>query len=312
MTVRGATGANVAIGVQLPEIERRVPWTELVAIAHTAEAVGVDSLWLGDHLLYDLPGGGARGPWEVWTSLAALAAVTDRIVLGPLVASLGFHDPAMLAKMAATVDGVSGGRLVVGVGAGWNQREYRAFGLPFDRRVERFETAFHIVRRLLAGEVVDHAGPFHRLERCVIDPPPARPGGPPLMVGSIGPRMLGITLPHVAMWNVWYSQYGNTAAGLRDVVDTVHERARAVGRDPATLQGSAAVYVQTPLGRGRAMGDDAMSAPPIRGTAAEVADQLLGWCAPGIDHLQLVVDPIDVGSVEWLADVLDLMRRRSG
>ena len=139
----------VSIGVQLPEVERRVPWPELVAMARTAEAVGFDSIWLGDHLLYDLPDGTPRGPWEVWTSLAALAAATDRILLGPLVASLGFHDPAMLAKMAATVDGVSGGRLVVGVGAGWNEREYRAFGLPFDRRVDRFEEAFGIVRRLL-------------------------------------------------------------------------------------------------------------------------------------------------------------------
>ena len=175
------------IGVQLPEIERRVGWSELSVMARTAEAVGFDSLWVGDHLLYDLPDGSVRGPWEVWTSLAALAALTQRVAIGPLVASVGFSEPAVLAKKAATIDAISGGRLIVGLGAGWNEREYRAFGLPFDHRVARFEEAFGIIRRLLMGETVDHSGRFYALERCVIDPPPSRAGGPPLMVGSIGP-----------------------------------------------------------------------------------------------------------------------------
>lgn len=278
-------------------------------MARTAEAVGFDHLWLGDHLLYDFPDGSSRGPWEVWTSLAALAAATDRILLGPLVASLGFHDPAMLAKMAATVDAISGGRLVFGMGAGWNEREYRAFGLPFDRRVDRFEEAFGLIRRLLAGDTVDHVGDFYRLERCVIDPPPTRPGGPLLMVGSIGPRMLGITLPHVQMWNVWYSQYGNTPTGLRAVVEGVAERCVEIGVDPAAVEGSAAVYVQTPHGVGRTMGDAAMGAEPVRGDAAEIAGRLTELAATGVAHLQLVVDPIDLASIEWLADVLSRLRR---
>ena len=167
---------SMQVGVQLPEVERHVPWPEYIAMAQTAERVGFDSLWLGDHLLYDLPDGTPRGPWEVWTSLAAIAASTERIELGPLVASLSFHDPAMLAKMAATVDALAGGRLIVGVGAGWNEREYRAFGLPFGRRVDRFEEAFGVVRRLLAGETVSEEGEFFRHERCLIDPPPVSPG----------------------------------------------------------------------------------------------------------------------------------------
>src|SRR3954463_2468498 len=118
------------VGIQLPEVEWEVPFPELIEMARTAEGVGFDSLWLGDHLLYDLKVG-PRGPWEVWTSLAALAAPTDRILLRPLVAPAGFHDPAMLAKQAATVDAISGGRLILGLGSGWNEREYRAFGFPF-------------------------------------------------------------------------------------------------------------------------------------------------------------------------------------
>lgn len=300
---------RLSVGIQLPEVERRVSWPELILMARTAEAVGFDSLWLGDHLLYDLPDGTHRGPWEVWTSLAALAAATETVLLGPLVASLGFHDPAMLAKMAATVDAISGGRLVLGVGAGWNEREYRAFGLPFDRRVDRFEESFHLVRRLLAGELVDHVGPHYRLERCVVDPPPVRPGGPPLMVGSIGPRMLGITLPHVRMWNVWFSQYRNTPEGLASIVARVHEQLERIGRPTDEVEGTACVFVQTPAGRGRTMGDPEMSAPPLRGDASEVADQLRAMALPGIGHLQLVVDPIDVASIEWLADVLGRLRR---
>jgi alkanesulfonate monooxygenase SsuD/methylene tetrahydromethanopterin reductase-like flavin-dependent oxidoreductase (luciferase family) len=207
---------QLLVGVQLPEVEWEVPFPELIRMAQSAEAVGFDSVWLGDHLLYDLAVG-PRGPWEVWTSLAALAASTERVLLGPLVASAGFHEPAMLAKQAATVDGISGGRLILGLGSGWNEREYRAFGFPFDRRVSRFEEAFTIIRTLLADGEIDFTGEFYRVENCVLHPRASRPGGPPLMVGSTRPRMLSITLPHVDAWNVWWSDYGNTPAGFAEL-----------------------------------------------------------------------------------------------
>ena len=179
-----------------------------------------------------MPGGATRGPWEAWTTLAALAAVTERVEIGPLVASTGFHNPAMLAKQAATVDAISGGRLILGLGAGWNEREYRAFGFPFDRRVARFAEALTIISTLLSDGRIDFAGEFHRLEDCVLDPPPARPGGPPLMVGSTGPRMLAIALPVVDCWNVWYSHYGNTVEGFHRHCLRVEELVAAAGRAP--------------------------------------------------------------------------------
>src|ERR1700754_2509401 len=154
-------------------------------MARAAEECGFGSLWLGDHLLYDAP---QRGPWEAFTLLSALAAVTSDIVLGPLVACAAFHPPGLLAKMASTIDEVSGGRFCLGVGAGWNTREFAAFGLPYDRRVARFEEAFTIIRGLLAGERVTLAGRFHSAEDAVLLPAPAR--RTPLMVGSNGPRML--------------------------------------------------------------------------------------------------------------------------
>jgi probable F420-dependent oxidoreductase len=296
------------VGIQLPEVERRVEWPELITMARTAEAVGFDSLWLGDHLVYDLPGGVTRGPWEVWTSLAALAAVTERVELGPLVASAGFHAPAMLAKQAATVDAISGGRLILGLGAGWNEREYRAFGFPFDRRVARFEEAFGIIRSLLRDGRVDHEGEFYRLENCVLDPPPARPGGPPLLLGSVGPRMMAIALPHVDAWNVWWADYGNTVDGFTAVRDRVLEACEQAGRDPATVASTAAVLVRLPGGAGRLMGDYAGSnSPPVQGAATEIAAHVAAMADAGADHVQLVVDPITIESIEVLGGVLDAL-----
>jgi alkanesulfonate monooxygenase SsuD/methylene tetrahydromethanopterin reductase-like flavin-dependent oxidoreductase (luciferase family) len=180
------------IGVQLPEVEYEISFADLVAMARLAEQVGFDALWLGDHLLYQLEVG-PRGPWEVWTTLAALATATEQIELGPLVASTSFHAPAMLAKMAATVDAASDGRLILGLGAGWNQREYTAFGFPYDNRVDRFSEAFTIIRTLLREGAIDFHGTYHDVDDCVLHPRSPRPGGPPLLIGSIGPRMQAIT-----------------------------------------------------------------------------------------------------------------------
>ena len=163
------------VGIQLPEVEYEIAFPDLIAMAQLAEQVGFDSIWLGDHLLYDVPVG-PRGPWEVWTALAALAASTERVELGPLVASTSFHAPPMLAKMASTVDAISNGRLVLGVGAGWNLREYTAFGFPYDHRVSRFEEAFTIVRTLLAEGSIDFHGTYYELEDSVLHPRSPRPG----------------------------------------------------------------------------------------------------------------------------------------
>ena len=279
-------------------------------MARTAEGVGFDSLWLGDHLLYDLPGGVTRGPWEAWTALAALAAATERVELGPLVASTSFHAPAMLAKQAATVDAISGGRLIVGLGAGWNEREYRAFGFPYDHRVSRFEEAFTIIRGLLRGGRVDFDGAYYRVEDCVLDPGPARPGGPPLMLGSASPRMMRIGLPHVDAWNVWWSDYGNTPDGFAAVRDRVDEAAVQAGRMPGEVAATAAVLVSLPGGTGRLTGD--VSGGPIRpvqGSPADISGHLEAMAGAGATHLQLVVDPITMGSIEILGDVLATLDR---
>jgi probable F420-dependent oxidoreductase len=293
------------IGIQLPEVEREVRWPEYVAMARAAEEVGFDTLWLGDHLLYRDADGSARGPWEVWTLLSAIAASTTTIKLGPLVAATAFHAPAMLAKMAATVDEVSGGRLIVGLGAGWNETEFAAFGFPFDHRISRFDEAFTIIRTLLAEGRIDFDGQFFQARDCELLPRPATPGGPPLMVGSIGPRMLEITLPHVQQWNVWYRQSNNSPAGLAPILRQVDDACRAVGRDPGTLEKTSAVLVRLQGGAGRIMGDASSAAiAPLEGSPAQIAAGLRAYAELGLAEVQLVVDPITLASIHALAPVL--------
>jgi len=232
----------VRVGVQLPEAERVVRWPEYLAMARAAEETGFESIWLGDHLLYRGDGREERGPLEVWTLLAAIAAVTERATIGPLVACTSFHPPGLIAKMAATVDDVSGGRLVLGLGAGWNETEYRAFGLPYDHRVSRFEESFSIIRRILAGERITAAGRYWSAEDLVLLPPPER--RIPLMIGSNGERMLSIALPYVDWWNTWYAGYGNTVEGFAELNARISAAADLAARDPSGIQRSTAVLVE--------------------------------------------------------------------
>jgi alkanesulfonate monooxygenase SsuD/methylene tetrahydromethanopterin reductase-like flavin-dependent oxidoreductase (luciferase family) len=293
------------VGVQLPEVERIVGWDELRRMAEAAEAIGLDSVWVGDHLLYRFPDAPPRGPWEAWSLLAALAAVTRRVEIGPLVACLNFHNPAVLAKAAAAIDDISGGRLILGVGAGWNQTEFDAFGAPFDHRVSRFEEAFAIVHGLLSDGRVDFRGTYYSAPDCELRPPPSRSGGPPLMVGSMGERMLAITLPHVAAWNAWYQWFGNTVQGYRPMRDAVDAACRTAGRDPADVARTVALLIALPGGTGRKSGKVREEDPdPIEGPPHVVAEVLRSFAAEGVSQVQLVLDPITVESIEALAPVM--------
>jgi alkanesulfonate monooxygenase SsuD/methylene tetrahydromethanopterin reductase-like flavin-dependent oxidoreductase (luciferase family) len=298
------------VGVQLPEIERVAPWDDLARMALTAEALGYDSVWVGDHLLYRHADEAPRGPWEAWTVMAALAAITERVEIGPLVACTSFHNPAMIAKKAATLDEVSGGRLILGLGAGWNEPEYAAFGFPYDHRVSRFEEAFTIIRRLLRGEEVTFAGDYYSVDACLIDPPGPRPEGPPLMVGSGSPRMLDITMPHVQSWNAWYAWFDNHPEKLAPWMRNVDEACDRVGRDPATVERTCAVYVSLSKGTGRkVLNRESEAVKPLTGSPEAMADVLRQFAAAGIGHVQLVMDPITVESIEEFAPVLGILDR---
>jgi probable F420-dependent oxidoreductase len=296
-------GRPLRVGVQLPEVERDVRWPEHLAMARAAEASGFDSVWLGDHLLYRDDGRPERGPWDAWTMLAALAAVTSTVRLGPLVACLAFHPPGLLARMAASLDEIAGGRFVLGVGAGWNEAEFRAFGIPFDHRASRFEEAFEIVRRLLSGDRVTLPGRYWRVEDAVLLPRPARRIR--LMVGSMGERVLRASLPYVDAWNAWYDEYGNTPEGFARANARVSSLASDLGRDPDDIERSACALVV--LDRGSAERPVPEGVPPLEGSMERIAAALRELADAGADEAILVVSPITEASIHGLGEALALL-----
>jgi alkanesulfonate monooxygenase SsuD/methylene tetrahydromethanopterin reductase-like flavin-dependent oxidoreductase (luciferase family) len=222
------------------------------------------------------------------------------------VAATSFHNPAMIAKKAATIEEISGGRLILGLGAGWNQAEYEAYGYPYDHRVSRFEEAFTIIRELLRTGRSDFRGEFYQLADCELLPRGPRPKGPPLMVGSEGPRMLGITLPHVQAWNAWFTWFDNTPDGYRPMRLRIDEACRAAGRDPGEVERSVALFVAFAGAKGRRMGDlDKPDVEPISGEPDVLAERLHEFAEEGVAHVQLVLDPITVDTVRAVAATLE-------
>jgi alkanesulfonate monooxygenase SsuD/methylene tetrahydromethanopterin reductase-like flavin-dependent oxidoreductase (luciferase family) len=291
----------IRVGVQLPEVEWEAQWRDHAAMARTAEEVGFDSIWLGDHHLYREEGR-ESGPWEAWTLLSALAAVTRRVAVGPLEACTAFHAPPVLAKMAATVDEVSGGRLILGLGAGWNEAEFRAFGLPFDHRASRFEEAFEIIRRLLAGERVTVHGRFHQVEDAVLVPAPRR--RPALMVGTEGDRLLHFTLRHADAWNTWFESYGNTVEGFEALNRRVSALAEEVGRAAGEVERSACVLVGLEDAPPRRM---EVPVRPVGGGTRRVAEHLRSLADAGADEAMLVLTPITERSIRAAGETLALL-----
>jgi probable F420-dependent oxidoreductase len=293
------------VGIQLPEVEREVRWPEYAAMARAAEEAGFDSIWVGDHLLYRDDERPERGPWDAWGLLAGLAVVTRRVRIGPLVACAAFSPPAVLAKRAATVDEISGGRLVFGIGAGWNETEFLAFGLPFAERAARFEESFDVIRRLLAGERVSLSGRFVDVRDAVLLPTPAR--RLPLMVGSTGPRVLAATLPWVDTWNTWFDWYGNTAEGFAKGNAEIDAACRSAGRDPAEVERSACVLVVLDRAAGERRRDEGVT--PLEGLPGRIAGALRDLADAGAHEAILVADPITEESIQTLGVVLAQLDR---
>jgi alkanesulfonate monooxygenase SsuD/methylene tetrahydromethanopterin reductase-like flavin-dependent oxidoreductase (luciferase family) len=288
-------------------------WPDLLAIAQRAEAVGFDSLWVADHLLMRFPGRESEpiGAMECWSLLSAVAAATSKVELGPLVSCMNFRNPALLAKMAATVDEISDGRLILGLGAGWHEPEFRAFGSPYDHRVGRFEEAFTIVRTLLRTGQIDYAGTYYRARECELRPRGPRPSGPPLMVGTTGERMLRLTAQHADLWNVDWVNRPTELPPIRAAVDAA---CAEIGRDPATLGRTTAVMIDLPgqaHPSGSWVGPVREGAKPASGTPEELAMLLRAYAQQGISHLQIWLEPNTLAGVEAFAPVLELLDRES-
>jgi len=226
----------VRVGIMI-EGQEGLTWDRWRRIAETAERQGFESLWRSDHL-FSLFGVTDRPGLDTWPSLTALALLTRRIRFGPLVCPITFRHPSMLAREAATVDVLSGGRLELGVGAGWHDREHQAFGIPYPpvgERIRRLDEAIRVIRALWDDGPAQFEGAFYRLEGGVGWPKPVQRPRIPLIVGGKGPRLLTVVATYADEWNCGGSQ---TPAGVRSRTEILEAACRKIGRDPTTIRRS--------------------------------------------------------------------------
>jgi probable F420-dependent oxidoreductase len=287
-------------------IDGRAPrYKEVEAQARKAEEIGLDSFWLADHLLYrrtDTADPEEQGCWEAFTFLSALASATARITLGPLVAATSFRNPALLAKMADSLDEITGGRFILGIGAGWHQPEYDAFGFPFDHRAARFEEAVQIIAPLLREGRVDFAGQYYTARDCVLRPRGPTPGGPKIWIGGRRPRMLELTARYADAWNtVWHPQPEGVVAQYEEF----KAACARVGTNPARVELTAGTFARVLL-PGEQSSDDWKH---FAGSAEEVAAQLKRFADVGVKHLVVIRGTPGVEGVTRMAPVLAALDR---
>jgi probable F420-dependent oxidoreductase len=297
------------IGVVLPisqEDGMAAPPTypEVRAVALAAEAAGFDSLWVYDHLLFRFDGE-TTGIHEAWTVLSAIAEATTRVELGTIVMCTSFRNPALLAKMAGTLDHVSGGRLILGVGCGWHDPEYEAFGYPTDHKVGRFEEALTVIRELIREGRTDMDGRWTQARDAVLVPP-ARVDIP-ILIAAKRPRMLELTARHADAWNLAW--FGEPNERLGTVRSDLAAACAAVGRDPASLDITVGINVRYP--------DLATDAYPVgtegaalQGSAAEVAAGLAAHADLGASHIIANLEPATPAAVERFAAAVEAFRAR--
>ena len=301
------------LGLLLPHMEKTGhinTWAEIREMAEVAEGIGLDSLWVVDHFLYQLEDGGPpRGVWEGWSLLSALAACTKSVELGTLVLGMGFRNPALLAKMADTVDEISGGRLILGVGAGYHKVEYDAFGFPFDYKYSRFAEGIRIVHGLLRDGAVDFQGRFYHARECELRPRGPRPQGPPILIGSKGYKMLRLVGRYADLWNAFWDDIGNRPEGLAGLRPRIDEACEEVGRDPETLGRTVTVLMADadadPWWKDMPFGNDLQAVRPLSGPPEEIAAELLGFVREGASSIQIQMDSATPQAIENLVPVLE-------
>ncbi len=297
---------RMKIGIVLDIVEgsldgRTPTFRDLREMAQVAEQVGLDSIWLADHLIYRFPNEAESAPWEALTMLSALAAVTTHITLGTLVVCTSFRPPAMLAKMADALDEISGGRFILGLGAGWYQPEYEAFGYPFDHLASRFDEALQIIVPLLREGHVDFQGQYYQVRNCVLRPRGPSPAGPRILIGARRPRMLQLVARYANAWNTaWHTD----TALVKERYEPLAQACTAIGRDPATIEITVGTEVRLQKRKEDGSPDNAIS-----GTPEEIAGRLQDFASVGNTHLIVSLDAVTPASIEQLGHIAELARQ---
>jgi len=292
---------------------------DVLELAKLAEQVGFDSVWLVDHFLYDAGvemaalGAGPppelmgvlRGAWEALTFAAGLATVTQRVEIGTLVVNTGYRNPAVLARMVETIDAMSNGRFICGLGAGDFQSEHDFYGFPWERRIGRFEEALQIIKPMLRGDSVTFAGEFYATNEASLLPKGPRALGPPIMIGLLkgGPRMKRLVSQYADIWHCWLASTDSHASAYQGPLDAMLAACDKHGREPTTLQRSV-----TPRVCPTSIRPDGFDMLPIHGSVNEIEDQLRGFEAMGVDHLSVWLWPNNKRGVEAFAPVLEQMK----
>lgn len=295
------------VGVVLPiaqEDDTSAPpsYAEIRAVAGAAEDAGLDSVWVFDHLLFRLDGK-TTGIHECWTILAGLAEATARVQLGTIVMCTSFRNAALLAKMAATLDHMSDGRLILGIGSGWHDPEFDAFGYPTDHKVGRFEEALTIIRSLIRDGRVDVDGRWMTARDAVLMPP-ARPDLP-ILIAAKRPRMLDLTARHADAWNLAW--FGMPDARWRGACEQLAAACAAAGRDPGTLERTVGVTVRYPdllPDTAAQERSDGKPPPPALVGDDEIAAGLAAYADEGTGHVIAALEPTTPEAVRRFAETV--------
>lgn len=311
-------GSPVKFGIALWAQASR--WADLQAAAELVDHLGYDSLWTSDHLLAEV-GDPTQVKYEAWTTLAAWAGVTHRAMLGHWVGANTFRNPALVAKMAVTLDHASNGRAILGIGAGWFAPEHEAFGIDFGggagQRLDWLDEAMRIVRPLFNGETVTHEGPRYRVRDLRMFPPPVR-GTLPIMIGGAGEKK---TLRTVAKYaDMWDTSTSPAVEPTRRKLEVLQRHCDAVGRDIAEIElcVSPSVYIRNDRAAARAAYDAALvhnrsvpdpAADPWVGPPEAIAERMQPFIDLGFRHF--IVDlpsPYDRETIErWIGEVKPLV-----
>ena len=297
-------GIVLPVGEDADDGRSATPYRDIRALAMAAEAAGLDSVWAADHILYQAPDEPLIGFWEAWTLMSALSEATSRVEVGHLVLAVPFRNPTLLAWMANTIDEISGGRFVLGLGAGWNELEFRAAGFDFEHRVGVFEDSLSVVLPLLQDGRVDFEGRF-AAAHAELRPPPRRAGGPPVLIASKQPRMQRFAARHAHRWNAAW--FGRPMEPFWERRDGLYAACQEVGREPSDIEITVGVSV---------FDEAAAAADPngtrfLTGDPAVIADGLSAWQDEGVAEVMCGLEPSTVAMVERVARAAELLGARS-